>query len=78
MISQADAVKIAQGFIQTRLPTCPVRLGTPSARREAHGGGHRWRIMFDKVVPSDVVVSPEEVVVLVDEANGTPELELVV
>jgi len=70
-------VKIAQEFIQTRLPACPVHLDNPFARREAHGRGHRWVIMFDKVVPPDIVVSPEEVIVLVDEASGTPDLELI-
>jgi hypothetical protein len=76
MISQQDAVKIAKEFVQARLSTCPVRLDSPFARREPYGDRHRWVIMFERVLPSDVVQSPEKVIVLVDEASGTPEIEL--
>jgi hypothetical protein len=32
--------------------------------------------MFERVLPPDVVQSPAEVIVLVDETSGTPEFEL--
>jgi len=76
MISQQNAVKIAQEFVRARLPTCPVRLDSPSARRERGRDRHHWVIIFDRVLPPDVVQSPAEVIVLVDETSGTPELEL--
>lgn len=76
MISQQDAVKIAQEFVQARLPTCPVRLDSPSAQRKRRGDRHHWVIMFERVLPTNVVQSPAEVIVLVDETSGTPELEL--
>jgi len=76
MISQQDAVKIAKEFVQARLPTCPVRLDSPFTRREPDGDRHRWVIMFERVLPPDVVQSPAEVIVLVDETSGTPEFEL--
>ena len=68
-------MKIAQEFLQTRLPECPVLLDSPFARREPVGDHHRWSIVFERVMPPDVVVSPGEVAVLVDEASGLPELE---
>ncbi len=66
-------MKIALEFLQTRLPECPVLLGSPYARREPVGDHHRWSIVFERVMPPDVIVSPGEVIVLVDEASGIPE-----
>ena len=67
---------IAQQFVRTRLPEGSVRLDSPFARRQAVGDCFRWSIMFDRITPPDVVVSPGEIIVLVDEATGTPELSL--
>jgi hypothetical protein len=77
-ISQEQATKIAQDFVRSRLAECPVRLDAPFAHREQIGGRRYWAVVFDRVTPPDVVVSPEEVVVLVDEVSGTPEIQLVV
>ncbi len=75
-VSQDQAVNIAQEFLRPRLAECPVRLDSPFARREAVGVGFRWVIMFGRVLPPDIVQSPAEVIVLVDETSGTPEIEL--
>ena len=72
-VSQEHAVKIAREFLQTRLPECPVLLDSPLARREPIGDHHRWLVLFERVMPPNVVVSPGEVIVLVDEASGIPE-----
>jgi hypothetical protein len=77
MVSKEHAVKIAQEFVRTQLAHCPVLLDSPFARSESVGGRHRWAVMFDRVTPPDVVVSPGEVIVLVDE-SGTPELDHVI
>ena len=69
-VSQEHAVKIAQEFVSRRLPSCGVRLDSPAARRE----GSRWAIIFERISSPDVVVSPAEVIVLVDE-SGAAELE---
>ena len=74
MISQQDAVKIAKEFVQTRIAACPVRLDSPFVRRE--GDRHCWVVMFERVLPPNVVQSPAEVIVLVDVRSGTPEFEL--
>ena len=74
----AHAVKIAREFLQTRLPECPVLLDSPFARREPVGDHHRWSVMFERVMPPDVVVSPGEVIVLVDEVTGAAEIEYVI
>ena len=78
VVSKEHAVKIAQDFVRTQLPECPVRLDTPFVRREVLGDGYRWAIMFERVTPPDVVVSPGEVIVLVDETTGKPEFELAI
>jgi len=75
-VSKEQATKIAQDFLRERLATCPVRLESPFVRRKQMRGRHCWVVMFDRVTPPDVVVSPEEVIVLVDEAGGTAEIEL--
>ena len=77
MVSKEHAVKIAQEFVRTHLADCPVRLDSPFARSESDGGRHRWAVMFDRVTPPDVVVSPEQIIVLVDE-SGSPEFEHVI
>jgi hypothetical protein len=76
-ISQEQARKIAQEFVRTRLAECPVRLESPSpfARREQVRGRPCWAVVFDRITPSDVVVSPEQVIVLVDEVSGTAAFE---
>jgi len=76
MISQQEPVKIAKEFVQARLTTCPVRLDSPFARLEPHGNRHRWVVMFERVLPPYVMQSPTEVIVLLDETGGTPELEV--
>ena len=78
VVSKEHAVKIAQEFVRTRLPECPVRLDSPFARREVIRDRYRWTVMFDRITPPDVVVSPGEVIVLVDEVTGTPEFELAI
>jgi hypothetical protein len=77
-VSQEHAEKIAQVFMQAQLPMCPVRLDSPFTRREEFEDRFRWVIMFERVLPPDVVVSPGEVIVLVDEASGMPKFEHVI
>jgi hypothetical protein len=77
-ISQDHAVRIAQDFVQSKLSAGLVRLTARSVQHESVGDVYRWVIMFDRVAPPDVVLSPGEIIVLVDEANGTPTFEYVI
>ena len=77
-VSREDAVKIAQDFVWNLLPTCPVRLDCPLAQREEAGGCFYWVIVFDKVLSANVVESPGEIIVLVDETSGKPEFQYVI
>jgi hypothetical protein len=74
-ISQEQATKIAREFVRTQFAEYPVRLESPSPFARQVRGRPCWAVVFGRVTPSDVVLSPEEVIVLVDEVSGTAEFE---
>jgi hypothetical protein len=78
-VSKEHAVKIAREFLETRMPEGAVRFGVPlSVRREEtrKGSSGHWSIVFDHDEPPEVVSSPGEVIVHVDEETGQPEIFL--
>src|ERR1051326_37618 len=82
-VSQDQAVQIASDFVrQHRAPDAyALRAGAATARHERGGygtdrlgmGGAYWSVMFEIEVPEDVVVSPDVVIVYVDEETGRAE-----
>jgi hypothetical protein len=79
-VSKEQAVKIARDFLQTRISGDSIRLEQPlsvqreNARRDTPAS---WCVMFERIDPPNVVTSPGEVVVLVDEETGRPKIDLI-
>ena len=82
-MSQDQAIQIARAFVQQRhdLETDPLHYDSPTVRHKRGGygtdhlgmGATYWSVMFERVEQEDVVMSPGEVIVLVDEESGRVE-----
>jgi hypothetical protein len=76
-VAREHAVKIAREYLQSRMAGGSARFDGPvSVRREdaRKGGTSHWSVMFERVEPPGVVLSPGEVIVHVDEETGHPEV----
>lgn len=75
-ISQEQAIKIAQELLRSRNLEAEVHFESPSARlMKARDGKNEWCVIFNRVIPPDVVLSPEEIIVVVDEISGAARTE---
>ena len=75
-VSKDQAIEIASAFVQQRQPglcrgllTASHECGSPDTDRLGMGATY-WSVMFERATPDDLVVSPGEVIVLVDEQSG--------
>lgn len=82
-VSQDQAIRIAREFVQQRRgpKAYPLHYESPTVQHERGGygtdrlgmGATYWTVMFELVEQPDVVVSPGEVIVYVDEESGRVE-----